>query len=331
MMKKNPAKTVVILALLLVLPAAAFAGSPVSRLKDTFTSYNAYEDALEAIVDQGAAAIPELMAIAGQDAPADPAAALAHHRARATAIQLLGDQNAVAALPLLTQILRTSTDVSAVNNAARAIARMGGASAYKILADTLALVNKSPDALFVERKKAVIVGLGLVGDKKAIPLLTAELNNAKNSLLVRIYAAGSLGLLGRQDGKALVTAALDSADPNVRLAAIRALGLIGSSTSTADLSSFTIPQEHRVIRQAAMLALSQIKAHGQPEASRAAFIKQEIMRNFGAADFVQWGTMSLKRMNTAEARQALKDMSGLTAPDYQHLRRAARLRMKVAR
>ncbi|MBI5843445.1 MAG: HEAT repeat domain-containing protein [Deltaproteobacteria bacterium] len=317
---------------LVLLPALATAASPVSRLKDPTTRHGDADGILEQILNQGAGAVPELTTLAGQETSGqDYATTVRNGRARATAIMLLGDMNAQQALPVLTKILRTSTDISAITNAARAIGRMGGYQAYKALIDTLAMVNASPDALAADRKKAAIMGLGLCGEKAAVNVLLAELNNAKNTLLVRIYAAGSLGLLGNKSGLALATSGLDSADPAVIMASIRALGVIGSSSSIADLTPFTAKQEARTFREAAMLAITQIKAAALPADQKAAFIKQELTRNFGASSYIHWGTGALKRMKTAEAKKALESMSGLTAPDFQKLRRAARLRMKATR
>ncbi|MBI5843443.1 MAG: HEAT repeat domain-containing protein [Deltaproteobacteria bacterium] len=317
---------------LVILPALAPAASPVSRLKDPATRHADADSILEQILDQGAGAVPELTTMAGQaSSGSDVESFQRSHRARVTAITLLGDMNAASAIPTLAAIVKSSGEVSAINNAARSMGRMGGAAAYAALSGILAYVNQAPDALAFERKKAVIMALGLCGEKAAVNVLLAELNNTKNAMLVRIYAAGSLGLLGNKAGLALATSGLDSNEPAIIMAAIRALGAIGSSSSIADLTPFTAKQENRTFRMAAMLSISQIKAAALAETQKAAFIKQELTRNFGSSEYIHWGTGALKRMKSAEAKKALEGLAGITSPDFKMLRAAARLRMKAAR
>jgi HEAT repeat protein len=76
-------------------------------------------------------------------------------------------------------------------------------------------------------RAAFAIGLGLLGEERAIPLLTAALEKATTADL-KGHAATALGLLGAKEAAPLVRdLARDATDPEARGRARRALGLLG--------------------------------------------------------------------------------------------------------
>jgi HEAT repeat protein len=329
-MKKNQLIGAAMMLLVLTVPFAAMAASSVSKLQHA-GSPSEYGAIFEEILDQGDASVNELLALLREDAPAaDPAVMEKDWAAKVTAMNLLGEMKAQSALNLLGSMLENSDNVSAIYNSGRAIGRIGGPKAFIVLKDVLIETANSGDELNDARKKAAIIGLGLCEDEQAIPLLQDELNNSANTDTVRIYAAGSLGMLGSSDGLAVVKAGLDSDDAGVRLAAIRAMGMIAAPDSIADLADAVGPNEKFVPRKAAQLSVAQITAARLNGDEKVRFIEKELMKNSRDTAFIQWGTMQLKKIRSAAAMNALTRLAGQPGQEMAPLRQAARIRMKSA-
>ena len=126
----------------------------------------------------------------------------------------------------------------------------------------------------------------------------------------------------------MATAGLDSSDPSVRLAALRALGLIGSLDSEAALDDLAGPGSKFVVRSAAGLALVQIKAARMADGEKVLFLKDKLLNTPRASELVAWGTRELARMATREAKDALKEMAGKEGENYSALARAARIKSR---
>ena len=329
-MKKNQLIGAAMMLLVLTVPFAAMAASSVSKLKQA-GSPSEYGAIFEEILDQGDASVNELLALLREEVPAaDPAAMEKGWAARVTAMNLLGEMKAQSALNLLGSMLENSDNVSAIYNSGRAIGRIGGPKAFIVLKDVLIETANSGDELNDARKKAAIIGLGLCEDEQAIPLLQDELNNSANTDTVRIYAAGSLGMLGSSGGLAVVKAGLDSDDAGVRLAAIRAMGMIAAPDSIADLDEAVGPNAAAVPRRAAKLSVAQITAARLTGDEKVRFIEKELMKNSHDTAFIQWGTMQLKKTRSAAAMNALTSLAGQPGQEMAPLRQAARIRMKSA-
>ncbi|MBU2488391.1 MAG: HEAT repeat domain-containing protein [Proteobacteria bacterium] len=302
---------------ILCLPAMASAGPAVAKLKGPAAQTDQYGAIFEEVLAEGDAAVADLLALLeGPEALA----------AKVTAMNLLGELKAKDALEALAGILETSDNASLIVNAARAMGEIGGNRAFKLLADALDGANANRQADSATVKKAAILGLGLTGDKKAVNLLLAELDDYNNDEIVRIYAAGSLGLLGSDAGLDTATAGLDSADPSVRLASLRALGLIASAGSEAALDELAGPGSKFVVRNAARLALVQVKAARMGNGEKVGFLKDNLLGNPRASELVAWGTRELARTASKDAKDALKEMAGKQGPEYSALRRAARIK-----
>ena len=323
--------TAVIFACLFLVPALSFAGQA-KGLLDRADNPAAYAAAYEEIAGLGDSAVDDLVDVLAARAVAiDMRAAQKDRADKVTALNLLGEVKAKRALPVLAGVLATSDSPRLVMNAARAIGNIGGPQAYKSLAEALQAAAAGQVANPEAVQKAAVMGLGLCGDKKAEKLLLSELNDAANPEALRIYAAGSLGLLGNAAGLALARAGLDSMDPNVRLAAMRALGAIGEEAALSDLSFYAGPDAKFVERSAAGLAVVQIKAAKMDKAQKAAFLKDEMVKKPQASELVAWGTRELKNMDGSEAQDALQELAGKKGSEFAGLARAARIKEKAAR
>jgi HEAT repeat protein len=312
-------------------PASLLAKSSVQKLKDPVTKFAEYDLVFEEILDQGDQAVPDLIALLQEQiTTSDPDQARRHWGAKVSAMNILSELKAKDALAVLKEMLENSDDLSAIYNSARAIGSIGGNNAYQIL-----------EAVFIaagsfryaennqERKKAAITGMGLCENKKATPYLIAEMNNVNSDEVTRIYAAGSLGLLGVADGLSVATAGLGSNDEYVRMAAVRALGIIGSTSSISNLTPLMASNASYVYRKNAKVAIFQIETAQQPDDKKVEFIQKQLMKDPKTTELVQWGTYKLKKINSPAAKKALEDMTLLDGEDFATLKQAAKVRAKT--
>ncbi len=321
----------VILIFTLTTTSPLSAKSSVQKLKDPVTKFAEYDAVFEEILDQGDGAVPDLMVLLTEPiTSSDPETARRHWAAKVSAMNLLSELKAKDALPILKELLENSDDLSAIYNSARAIGNIGGNHAFQILETVFVNAGSFRYAQNnQERKKAAITGMGLCENKKAIPYLMAELNNPNSDEITRIYAAGSLGLLDVTQGLSVASAGLESQDDYVRLAAVRALGVIGDNSSMDPLNKLLDPDTPFVYRKSAKVAIFQIQTKQLPEADKVRFIQTQLMKHPETTDFVQWGTLKLKKINTPAAKKALEELSALDGPEYITLKNAAKLRAKT--
>lgn len=312
-------------------PASLLAKSSVQKLKDPVTQYADYDLVVEEILNQGDQAALDLIALIQEKiSTPDPDDARRHLGAQVCAMNLLGELKAKDALAVLKQLLESSDNLSIVNNAARAIGSIGGNNAFQILEEVFVNAGSLRYAdNNEERKKAAITGLGLCENKKAIPCLIAEMNNPNADEVTRIYAAGSLGLLGVADGLSIATAGLSSNDEYVRLAAVRALGVIGSSSSISNLTPLLNSNVSYTYRKNAKAAIFQIETAQQPDDKKVDFIQKRLMKEPKSTELVQWGTLKLKKINTPAAKKALETMSFQNGEDFAALKQAAKVRART--
>lgn len=131
-----------------------------------------------------------------------------------------------------------------------ALARIGGTSATRMLAESL--VDKPlsgmpnvvgpPRITFgaFGREPYAALGLGLIGHKNASPLLAQRLERA-NDISLRAVFSIALGLL--QDGRAapaIENVLRETADPSLRGYLSIALGLVGAKGSIGDVEQFLV-------------------------------------------------------------------------------------------
>jgi HEAT repeat protein len=326
-----------ILAITLILifaltgPAPLLAKSSVQKLKDPVTKFAEYDLVFEEILDQGDQAVPDLIALLQEQiSTTNPDEARRHWGAKVSTMNILSELKAKDALAVLKEMLENSDDLSAIYNSARAIGSIGGNQAFQILEEVFIHAGSFRYAENnQERKKAAITGMGLCENQKAIPYLMAEMNNPNSDEVSRIYAAGSLGLLGNNSGLSVAGAGLASDDEYVRMAAIRALGIIGNSSSVPALTGLLDPKVAYVYRKAAKVAIFQIDTEQLPDSKKVDFIHQQLIKNPDTTEFIQWGTLKLKKINTPASKKALQELSALDAPEFVTLKNAAKLRAKT--
>jgi HEAT repeat protein len=327
-MKRFSAITL-ILIFALTLPATLLAKSSVQKLKDPVTKYAEYDLVVEEILNQGDQAVLDLIALLQEKiTTTDPDEAKRQLGAQVCAMNLLGELKAKDALAVLKQLLENEDNLSAVYNSARTIGSIGGNNAFQILEEVFVNAGSLRYAdNNEERKKAAITGMGLCENKKAIPYLIAEMNNVNSDEVTRIYAAGSLGLLGVADGLSVATSGLGSNDEYVRMAAVRALGIIGSTSSISDLTPLL--DSTYVYKKNAKVAIFQIETAQLPDDKKVDFILKQLMKDPKTTELVQWGTFKLKKINTSSSKNALESMSLLEGEDFATLKQAAKVRAKT--
>lgn len=320
---------ILILIFALTAPAALLAKSSVQKLKDPVTQYAEYDLVVEEILSQGDQAALDLIALIQEKiTTTDQDEARRHMGAQVCAMNLLGELKAKDALAVLQQLLENSDNLSVIYNSARAIGSIGGNNAFQILEEVFIDAGSLRYADNNEqRKKAAITGMGLCENKKAIPYLIAEMNNPNADEVTRIYAAGSLGLLGVTDGLSVATAGLGSNDEYVRMAAVRALGIIGETSSLSDLTPLL--NSSYVYKKNAKVAIIQIEAAQLSDDQKVDFIQKQLMKDPKTTELVQWGTLKLKKINIPAAKKALESMSLLDGQDYATLKQAAKIRVKT--
>ncbi|MDR2158623.1 MAG: HEAT repeat domain-containing protein [Treponema sp.] len=155
------------------------------------------------------------------------------------AVEYLGRVKAGAAIGPLMELIDNDED-RFFNAAIRALGRIGGAGREE--ADRIALylmefyAENDPDS---ENRREIVSALGSTGSAEAAALLSeiADSNDERPSL--RIAALEALSKTGGEGGLKLILTAVTAQDPNIRSAAVEALGpFSGPETDRAILEAF---------------------------------------------------------------------------------------------
>jgi HEAT repeat protein len=153
------------------------------------------------------------------------------------AIDYLGKVKAANSAPILQKLVE-SGERRFVNAAIRAYGRAGGAgSADGASTDAAAeylidfFENKNPDD---ENRREIITALGTTNSAKAAEFLSGIAIDTGERATLRMAALESLGKIGSESGLDAVLACVAAEDPNVRSAAVSALGpFSGEAVDTA--------------------------------------------------------------------------------------------------
>jgi HEAT repeat protein len=126
------------------------------------------------------------------------------------------------------------------NSAFRALGRIGGGNSREAEAVAEYLMDyydrRNPAD---ESRREIIAALGETGAKEGVPFLADIAGNNDERLMIRQAALAALAKLGDDRGLQAVLSAVSSADPNVRSAAVAALGpFSGPAVNTAILEAF---------------------------------------------------------------------------------------------
>ncbi|MEW5733574.1 MAG: HEAT repeat domain-containing protein [Thermodesulfobacteriota bacterium] len=296
-------------------------------LTEVHSNYGDHSSIMQQIVALGPDAVPGLAAFLRRPPPAgDLSAQKRDYNARIGVMNLLGEIGDPQALPVLAEILRDAEQPSSINTAGRNIGRIGGKEAFAVLSETLAEQAAHPDESSQAREMAVVLALGLCGDRQAVPPLQELLKDTAKPERTRVYAAGSLGMLGDSSGLALATKSLDSEDYYLAIASARSLGVIADPSSIKVLKEKSESANNLLLKEEIKLSLFQVEAAQKPGDEKVAYIKEQLLKHPSYTPFVQWGTMELAKMNTAASRQALEEMAAMKDTKDEVLSWAAKIR-----
>jgi len=177
------------------------------------------------------------------------------------AIDYLGKVKAVNALPALQKLIEGG-ERRLVNPAIRSLGRIGGSggNAGNAGADSAAYLidfyeNNSPDD---ESRREIVLALGSAGSATAVEFLAGIASNGNERATLRMAALDSLAKIGDPSGLNAVLDCISADDPNLRSAAVTALGpFSGSAVDEAILDAFR--DSYYRTRSAAALASRQRK------------------------------------------------------------------------
>ena len=156
-----------------------------------------------------------------------------------SAIDYLGRVMAAEAIPALMEILDTE-ERRFMNNAIRALGRAASASeryaeeAADFLVDYFE--NRNPGN---ENTRDIIIAVGATGSVRVVPFLVEIASNPDERIPLRIAALEALSRVGDPSGLEAVLGCIGANDPNVRSAAVAALGpFSGEEVDKAILDAF---------------------------------------------------------------------------------------------
>jgi HEAT repeat protein len=155
------------------------------------------------------------------------------------AVEYLGRVKAGTAIGPLMELIDNKED-RFFNAAIRALGRIGGAGRED--ADRIALylmdfyAKSDPDG---ENRRETVIALGSTGSAEAAALLSELADNDDERIPLRIAALEALSKTGAAEGLKSILTAVTARDPNVRSAAVEALGpFSGSEADRAILEAF---------------------------------------------------------------------------------------------
>jgi len=156
-----------------------------------------------------------------------------------SAVDYLGRIKSGASVPVIIELLDTQ-ERQFLNNGFRALGRAGAASPE--LADTAAdflidyYENRDPGT---DNQREVIIAIGATGSTMGVPLLIEIVSNTDERIPLRIAAMDSLSKIGDPRGVEAILTCVGTNDPNVRSAAVAALGpFSGEEVEKAILDAF---------------------------------------------------------------------------------------------
>ena len=156
-----------------------------------------------------------------------------------SAVEYLGHVKSADAVPVIMELLDTE-ERRFMNTAFRALGR--ASSAAGDLADETAefLVDfytyREPGS---DNQSVIITAIGDTGSSTGVPLLVDIVTNPDGRVPLRIAALGALSRIGDEEGLDAIMSSVNTNDPNVRSAAVAALGpFSGDAVDRAILEGF---------------------------------------------------------------------------------------------
>jgi HEAT repeat protein len=217
---------------------------------------------------------------------------------RSECVRLLGEPKVKEAVPNLLEQLQKTENTSSILVTTYTLGQIQDARVIPILLDMASPAMKNP-----VRRRASIITLGLFGDRSLIPILEETLKD--ESEILRVFAAGSLGLLGSDKGLSIALMASQSEDFSIRMHAVQALGLIGSRTVLAYLNEMLKRNPKKVEREAIELAIFQINMKDLSNDERITGIKNKLLAIIKPTVSTRWCLDELARVGGPTARMIL--------------------------
>ena len=241
------------------------------------------------------------------------------------AIDYLGKVKVEAAVPVLKELLEAG-DRRFMNAAFRALGQVSGSGSAgaEEAADYLIdyYENRDPAA---ENRRDIIGALGSTGSASAVPLLVATAIDNEERAALRVAALESLAKIGNPEGLNAVVTCVAARDPNIRAAAVTALGpFSGQAVDDAILDAFR--DSYYRTRIAAAKASSQRKLAAavpylkfRAERDEIPAVKEEAIRALGAIASSEsidiLGELFTGRRNSDRVRIVAGEMVMKTEPD----------------
>jgi len=154
------------------------------------------------------------------------------------AIDYLGKVKAEKAAPVLRKLI-DGGEKRFMNAALRAFGRIGGSSGGGAEAAEYLVAfyqNNSPDD---ETRREIITALGAAGSAGAVQFLAGIASNSEEKASLRMTALDSIAKIGDSGGLDAALACVSAGDPNIRSAAVTALGpFSGQAVDEAILDAF---------------------------------------------------------------------------------------------
>jgi len=156
-----------------------------------------------------------------------------------SAVDYLGKVKYANAAPDLMELLDTQ-ERRFMNNAFRALGRASSSDKELALKTAEFLVdyyeNRDPGDEF---RREMITAMGATGSSSCVPLLVSLASNTDERIPLRIAALDALSKIGDQSGLEAILGCISTNDPNVRTAAVAALGpFSGEEVDRAILDAF---------------------------------------------------------------------------------------------
>jgi HEAT repeat protein len=213
---------------------------------------------------------------------------------KTTAIMILGELKAAEAVPRLIEESKSQNILIAANSAFA----LGLSGDSRALPSLSAMLDPANDAAV---RGAALVALGYLKNPEAIPHVRELL--ADQNQTIRILAAAALGMLGSNDGLQEALAGTTHKNDAVVITSIQALGMIGDKQAIPRLEEMT--RDQKAWSSDILLSLKQIEYASSLPGSKIEILRASI--NDKSPKIVEWAIWTLANVATPEAVLLLEE------------------------
>lgn len=260
-------------------------------INDLSENYPLYKRQLakDRLIEMGVNSIPFL--IQGLKSPDESV--------RIECIKLLGEIKVKEAIPKLIEHLRNASDTRSIVVTTYALGQMQD---NRVTPEFITMAASSDPI----QKRAAIIALGISGDTTAITLLEEILYD--HDEIIRVFAAGSLGLLGSDKGLEIALKATESTDFSTRFHAIQALGIIGNKDALAKLNGMLKNKPEKVEKDTIEMSIFQINLKSQKESEKVDLLKNKLLNTTKKNVLNRWCFSELLRIGGSNVNAALDEI-----------------------